>query len=210
MNNKTGVEFLSAPVLINIGERYFMSSKKYFITTIGGRKFNPLSPSLNNIDIEDIAHSLSLICRANGHFKQFFSVARHCINCAKEAKVRGHSPKIQMLCLLHDATEAYVGDMTRPLKLQLDYYCECEDRLYSTILKALDITPPTEEEKAVIKAIDDCMLYHEFRTFNGDCLFDEAPPIHIKIEDSERTFAETKTDYLVLYHELCKEVEKSC
>lgn len=183
-----------------------MDIKKYFITTIGGRKFNPLFPSLNDIDIEDIAHSLSLICRANGHFKHFFSVARHCINCAREAEVCGHSPKIQILCLLHDATEAYIGDMTRPLKIQLDYYCQCEDRLYGDILKSLGIAPPTTDENVVVKSIDDCMLYHEFRTFNGDCLFDEVPSIHIKIADSERTFAETKTEYLELYHKLYKEV----
>ena len=64
---------------------------KAYITTIGGRRFDPVDPAQEDIDITDIAHSLSLICRANGHFREFFSVARHCINCAREAEARGYS-----------------------------------------------------------------------------------------------------------------------
>ena len=56
-----------------------------YITTVSGIHFYPLDPNPNDIDIKDIAHSLSLICRANGHFKYFYSVAQHCIACAREA-----------------------------------------------------------------------------------------------------------------------------
>lgn len=185
-------------------------NKKDLITTIGGRKFNPMSPSADDIDIADIAHSLSMICRANGHFREFFSVARHCINCAKEAELRGCSARVQLLCLLHDATEAYIGDMTRPLKRRLEYYCKCEERLYGDILNALDVALPDEQENAAVKSVDDCMLYHEFRIFNGDCLFDKIPPIHLEIEHSERSFAETKAEYLELYLILYKDVNELC
>ncbi len=181
-------------------------NKKDFITTIGGRKFSPLSPSAEDIDIDDIAHSLSMICRANGHFREFFSVARHCINCTKEAEMRGYSARVRLLCLLHDATEAYIGDMTRPLKRQLEYYCECEEKLHGEILNAFGVALPNAEENALVKSVDDCMLYHEFRTFNGDCLFDEAPSIHIEIQYSERNFAETKAEYLEIYRKLHAEV----
>lgn len=187
-----------------------MNHKKNYITTIGGKSFNPLCPSADDIDIDDIAHSLSLICRANGHFKQFFSVARHCINCAAEAHARGYSSRIQLLSLLHDSTEAYIGDMTRPLKRQLDYYCECENKLYAVILSAFDIATPSTEENFAVKDIDDCMLYHEFYTFNGDCLFDNAPPIHIEIKKSEKDFCTTKKEYLELYYKLYKEGKKPC
>lgn len=187
-----------------------MANDKAFITTISGRRFDPLCPDEKNILIEDIAHSLSLICRANGHLREFFSVARHCINCAREAEARGYSTRVRLFCLLHDATEAYIGDMTRPLKRQLEYYCDCEDRLYLKILSALHISEPTEDENAKVRQIDDCMLYHEFITFNGDILFDEAPEIHIYIENSEQTFAQTKAEYLALYDELSKEADKSC
>ena len=69
--------------------------------------FDPLHPNTDLIDIEDIAHALSMLCRANGHFKSFYSVGQHCINCAKEAKARGYSSFVQLACLLHDASEAY-------------------------------------------------------------------------------------------------------
>ena len=186
-----------------------MGNNKAFITTIGGRRFDPTSPALKDIDVEDIAHSLSLICRANGHFREFFSVARHCINCAHEAEAREYAPRIRLLCLLHDATEAYIGDMTRPLKRQLPNYCACEERLYADILTALGIPAPTAEETALVKEIDDCMLYHEFRTFNGDILLEEAPEIHVEIEHSERPFLETKAEYLALYDVLKGDNDKN-
>lgn len=184
-----------------------MANNKAYITTIGGRRFDPTAPEGKDIDIDDIAHSLSLICRANGHFRTFFSVARHCINCAREASERGYSHHVQLLCLLHDATEAYMGDMTRPLKRQLPYYCDCEKRLAGDILTALNVVAPTDAEAVLVKKIDDCMLYHEFKTFNGDILFEKAPEIHIAIVDSERPFLETKAEYLALYEKLRKAVQ---
>ena len=62
-----------------------------YITTVTGKHFYPLNPNQQDIDIEDIAHALSLICRANGHFRHFYSVAQHSIACAEEAIARGHS-----------------------------------------------------------------------------------------------------------------------
>ena len=187
-----------------------MATSKVFITTIGGRSFDPLSPDLNDIDIHDIAHSLSLICRANGHFSRFFSVARHCINCASEAKARGYGARVQLLCLLHDATEAYVGDMTRPLKRQLPYYCECESRLHGQILDRFGIPCENDEENKIVREIDDCMLYHEFLIFNGDKLFDEPPEIHIEIAHSEKEFSQTKDEFLALFEKLMKEADYLC
>ena len=59
------------------------------ITTYTGRHFDPVCPESGEIDIRDIAHALSLICRGNGHVKTFFSVGQHCIHCAREAEARG-------------------------------------------------------------------------------------------------------------------------
>lgn len=61
------------------------------ITTYTGEDFNPLRLDVERIKIEDIAHALSMICRANGHFERFFSVAQHAINCATEALALGYS-----------------------------------------------------------------------------------------------------------------------
>ena len=59
------------------------------IMTHSKKMFDPLHPMAELVDIEDIAHSLAMLCRANGHFKSFYSVGQHCINCAKEAKANG-------------------------------------------------------------------------------------------------------------------------
>ena len=83
-----------------------------YITTVSGIHFYPLNPNPDDIDISDIAHALSLICRANGHFKYFYSVAQHCIACAEEAIERGYSLEVTLGCLLHDASEAYLCDVT--------------------------------------------------------------------------------------------------
>lgn len=182
-----------------------MATSKTFITTIGGRSFDPLAPAAEDIDIGDIAHSLSLICRANGHFREFFSVARHCINCAKEAAACGYSARVQLLCLLHDATEAYIGDMTRPLKRQLPYYCECEALLHGRILERFGIPSEDPSESGAVRKIDDSMLYHEFLLFNGDRLSDLPPEIHVEIAHSEQEFHRTGEEYLALFEELMRE-----
>ncbi len=96
------------------------------ITTYSGIHFTPASPRPEDISIYDIAHALSLLCRANGHFHEFFSVAAHAINCAEEAKARGYSPRVCLACLLHDASEAYLSDITRPVKAILPIYLEIE------------------------------------------------------------------------------------
>ena len=89
------------------------------IRTYTGIMFDPLNPDPELVNITDIAHALSLLCRANGHFRNFYSVAQHSINCMEEAKERGYSRKVQLACLLHDASEAYLSDVTRPIKQEI-------------------------------------------------------------------------------------------
>jgi hypothetical protein len=91
-----------------------------------GEDFYPLNPDPNKIHIEDIAHSLSLMCRANGHFTRFYSIAQHAINCANEAKACGLSERVQKACLLHDASEAYLSDIMRPVKEHIATYLKIE------------------------------------------------------------------------------------
>ena len=88
-----------------------------YITTYTGKHFDPIQPEPGLFDLTDISHALSLLCRGNGHMKHFYSVAQHSIACAEEAKARGYSARVQLGCLLHDASEAYLSDVTRPVKL---------------------------------------------------------------------------------------------
>jgi len=142
------------------------------ITTFTGEDFTPLSPNIEQIHIRDIAHSLSLMCRANGHFTQFFSIAQHSINCAKEAKARGLSEKIQLACLLHDASEAYLSDITRPIKRHLPTYIEAEVNLQNAIYLKFLGSLLSDEEKVHVKQIDDDMLVCEFNALMKKKVFD--------------------------------------
>ena len=95
--------------------------------TCSKKMFDPVHPNAALIDINDIAHALSMLCRANGHFHTFHSVGQHSINCAREAMARGYSRRVQLACLLHDASEAYLSDVTRPVKAELPKYLEIEN-----------------------------------------------------------------------------------
>ncbi|MDL2232405.1 DUF429 domain-containing protein [Ruminococcaceae bacterium OttesenSCG-928-L11] len=158
-----------------------------YITTFSKIHFAPTNPKFENIKIEDIAHALSLLCRANGHFKHFFSVAQHSINCAREASACGCSKNVQLACLLHDASEAYLSDITRPLKAQLPEYVAIENDLQSMIYNKFLEEPLTEEDYLEIKRIDDAMLFYEFVELMDEKLFSVEPKIEslpsIKVSD---------------------------
>ena len=133
-----------------------------YINTYSKINFAPLEPKCEDILIDDIAHSLSLMCRANGHFKEFYSVGQHSIYCCEEAIERGYSNTVALACLLHDASEAYLADITRPVKKNLQKYLEIEDVLQNTIYEKYIGRSLTEEEQELISLIDDSMLYNEF------------------------------------------------
>lgn len=133
-----------------------------YITTYSKIQFTPLSPKAEDILIEDIAHALSMMTRANGHFPEFYSVGQHSIACHEEAKARNYSKKVQMACLLHDASEAYISDITRPVKKNLQTYLSVEDILQSMIYEKFLSEPLTEEEKQLVSNVDDTLLHYEF------------------------------------------------
>ena len=145
------------------------------IMTYTKKMFDPLHPNVELIDSEDIAHALSMLCRANGHFKSFYSVAQHSINCMKEAKARGYSDRIQLACLLHDAGEAYLSDVTRPVKAELPRYKEIEAPLQEMIWNKWLSIPLTSEEIRLVFEIDDTMLLNEFMALMDTALAAETP-----------------------------------
>lgn len=138
-----------------------------YITTYTKIRFTPLEPQKEDICIRDIAHALSMMCRANGHFPVFYSVAQHCVHCCEEAKARGYTRRVQLACLLHDASEAYLADITRPVKRNLDQYREIEAVLQDMVFEKY-LGELSEEENRLWQLVDDALLYHEF-----DCLMDE-------------------------------------
>ncbi len=131
--------------------------------TYSGKTVDILHPNTEAICDEDIAHALSLICRAAGHFRCFYSVAQHSINCMREACARGCSQRVCMAALLHDASEAYLCDVPSPLKKLLEDYKKIEKNFEDTIWKKYGLYPLTEEEKHEVKQIDEAVLWYEFK-----------------------------------------------
>lgn len=175
---------------------------KNCISTISHIRFDPTDPKPENIEISDIAHALSYMTRANGHFNTFFSVARHSINCAREAQNRGYTKRVQLLCLLHDSAEAYIGDMTRPLKLKIPYFSEIEKKYQKIIFSKYISDNITDEDFSLVKNIDDAMLYHEFLKYNGEELLNNTSKISIDLDKSIKSIEETKQEFIALFNEL--------
>ena len=175
------------------------------IMTHSHKMFDPLNPDPTQIDIADIAHALSMLCRANGHFKSFYSVGQHSVNCMEEAAARGYSRRVQLGCLLHDASEAYLSDVTRPVKEELPRYREIEEPLQETIWNHWLSQPLTEEERRQIFDIDDAILAHEFLHLMGAAIFDPVPPIFSEPEFSFTGFSTCREDFLIRFRRLTEE-----
>lgn len=133
------------------------------MNTYTGNKIDPMNMTVSDISIQDIAHALSLTCRGGGHVSYFFSVAQHSINCMNEAKARGWSERLQLACLLHDASEAYISDIIRPVKAHLSNYLEIESSIMNVILERFGLADLSEEENAMWKQIDDDMMNFELK-----------------------------------------------
>lgn len=125
------------------------------ILTFSGKYINFLDPSVNDYDIVDIAEGLGKICRFTGHSRVFYSVAQHSVLCSYNV------PKEYALeALLHDATEAYLGDVSSPLKALLPEYKNLEQLHYTAIAKKFGIPEATSD---VVKYVDLVLLKTERR-----------------------------------------------
>lgn len=132
------------PQSVELRERYPERRDDWF-TTHSGRQFFLLSPTPESIAIEDIAHALSMICRWGGHTKKFYSVAQHSVHVSYLL-----TPDLALQGLLHDATEAYVGDVVRPLKVLLADYDAIEALVWEAIAAKFNL--PVVLDPAVKRA----------------------------------------------------------
>lgn len=172
-----------------------------YITTFSGAHFVPTRPDKNKIHIKDIAHALSMICRGNGHVKTFFSVGQHCIHCALEAQARGYSPRVILACLIHDASEAYMSDVPRPFKQYLAEYKKIEENLLQVIYEKYLGTPLTETEEALVKEVDDDMLYYDLLELLNEPSASPAPVMQTTFSYTVLPFEEVERRYLALFEE---------
>ena len=170
-----------------------------YITTYTGKHMITTDPRPEDFRIEDIAQALSLICRGNGQVKTFFSVGQHCIACAKEAAVRDLPQRIILACLLHDAGESYLSDVPRPFKKTQPAYQELENRILSMIYTKFLGSDLTEQETALVKEIDDIMLWYDLKTLLNE-VQSELPgePLTTLYYDV-RPFEDVESEYLSLF-----------
>ncbi len=176
-----------------------------YILTFTKTRFYPLEPDREDIKIEDIAHALSLMTRANGHFRHFYSVAQHSIGCCREACSRGYSKRVQLGCLLHDASESYISDLTRPVKRNLPEYFKIEDRLQKVIYHRFGLGDISDAELLKISSVDDSLLYYEFYELMEIQLFENRPQLSAVQDFSQRSFADVEEEFLGLFRELAEQ-----
>lgn len=135
-------------------------SEVTFIQSFSGRAIDFLDPKEDQIDIEDIAHALSLLCRFGGHCSNFYSVAQHSVLCAYNVE-----KEFEKEALLHDATEAYIVDMPRPIKQKLRGYRDIESALDKVIRKKFELPEKMSPE---VHFVDNQMLATEKRDLMKD------------------------------------------
>lgn len=124
-----------------------------WIQTYTGRQFWPLDPKPEEIFIEDIAHALSMKCRYGGHTRCFYSVAEHSVLVARQLP-----GKLKLAGLLHDASEAYLADVPRPLKKCLSGFHHIERAIEEAVAERFGLQGPWADE---VHKVDDQLLATE-------------------------------------------------
>lgn len=151
-----------------------------WIQTYTGGAWWPMDPRPEDVHIDDIAHSLALQCRFNGHCSAHYSIAQHSLLVGDEMERRAHRAgesrsfqrRAAIAGMLHDAAEAYLGDIVRPLKGQLAGFKELEEKNLRAIHEAIGLPAAELAELAdEIRRVDLILLATECR----DLMLD--PPI---------------------------------
>lgn len=125
-----------------------------WMQTYTGKAFYPLDPRPEDIDIVDIAHALSQLCRFGGHCNRFYSVAEHSVLVSHSVP-----PQYALEALLHDATEAYVVDVPRPLKAALSrVYANIEEGIWRVLAIKWDLP---KIRSLAVKNADNAVLLAE-------------------------------------------------
>jgi hypothetical protein len=136
-----------------------------WMRTYSGARVHILNPQPEEIRVEDIAHALSHLCRFCGHVPRFYSVAQHSVVVSDLLEDLG--APLAFWGLLHDASEAYLHDLHRPLKRSLPGYSELESRMMAAICDRFGLPRRMPEP---VRHADNVALATEFRDLYGEPL----------------------------------------
>ena len=139
-----------------------MNRQGTWMQTVSGKVFWPIDPRPEELDINDIAHALGMMCRYGGHCNRFYSVAEHSVLMASYAEAN-LGTEIAQIALMHDATEAYLTDVIRPVKAHLSNYREIENRLWLCIAERFSLPQVIPDE---VHHLDNCILRDEMEALH--------------------------------------------
>lgn len=143
------------------------------ITTFSGRVMDPCNSSPSDFCRIDIAHALAMKCRYGGHCRFFYSVAQHSVLCAQAAERAGTDAR---WALMHDAAEAYLCDVPRPVKARIPGFDAMELRLLKSIAAWLGLPDP-DPLPAHVRLIDDHMISAEWPVLMSESVLVQIPEI---------------------------------
>ena len=138
-----------------------------YLQTVSGRWVNPFDPDPEQLDAGDIARALANQCRFGGHCRVFYSVAQHSVIVSELVEQRGGDVEDVFAALMHDASEAYLGDMPHPIKHRSPLgaaFKEAENHLEQVLAKHFNIKPGVTE----IKRADRALLATERKALSGE------------------------------------------
>lgn len=167
-----------------------------WIQTYTSKQFWPLDPRPEDVCIEDIAHALAMKCRYNGHCSRFYSVAQHSVLVSLAEPI----PLLERKeALLHDAAEAYLPDVPRPIKPLLTGFAEIEENIDRAIAERFGLTYPWPDQ---VHRVDGQILADESKALMGDPPADwrlPFPPLNTPIHswfwfDAKKKFLNRASD----------------
>jgi hypothetical protein len=168
-----------------------------YLQTVSGRWVNPFDPDPEQLDPGDIARALANQCRFGGHCRVFYSVAQHSVIVSELVEQRGGDVEDVFAALMHDATEAYLGDMPHPLKHRSPLgaaFQEAERKLERAIRARFAI----RADVPAIKPADRALLATERRAFSAEAWhwpeLDGVEPLDLELtawtpDEAERAFS---------------------
>lgn len=168
-----------------------------WMQTFTGKKFWPLDPRHDEIDIEDIAHALSCKCRFGGHALRFYSVAEHSVIVSKALPAG-----MEIYGLFHDAAEAYLPDVIHPIKKSLAGFDDIEAKVMKAVCQQFGLSLELMFDDRVKRADNRALM-----TERRDVMRPTAEEWQIKAEPLDariygRSPVVAETEFLIRFEEL--------